>query len=251
MGDGLCYNGGTGHSVEPLANRLYFVIFYAVLACYRLDIPSNNSQKFNIKGLIVEMTDDQIESAVNKLRDAMREHRSKITSDVAQRALGVPNLGRMMFALFRECAEAVSNLIVRKVKVNRNRSPQEAIEATGFALYTDRKIVDAMPKGEGDEIEVVFFKPDPSNHNGRISDDNLEHEFGVRGLKPADPYTLAAVNEADPAFADERPHGTHWKDAEGNWCCAGFGCWRIRPEVRISRGGDGWDVGWWFAGVRT
>jgi hypothetical protein len=30
-----------------------------------------------------EMTDGQIENAVNKLRDAMRKHRSEITSDVA------------------------------------------------------------------------------------------------------------------------------------------------------------------------
>ena len=197
-----------------------------------------------------EMTDGQIENAVNKLRDAMREQRSSITSDAAQRVLGVENLGMMMFTPFRERAEAVSNFIVRTVKVNRGRSQQEAIEATGCAQYTDRKVVDAMPKGEGDEVEVVFFKPDLSNRNGFISDDDLEKEFELRGLKPADPISVASVNEADPVLADENPHGTHWKDAKGNWCFAAFHRWYGEREVSVRRVDGGWHGLWSFAGVR-
>lgn len=197
-----------------------------------------------------EMTDGQIENAVNKLRDAMRKHRSSITSDVAQQVLGVENLGMMMFSPFRERAEAVLNHIVRKVPVNRGRTQQEAIEATGRAQYTDRKVVDAMPKGKGDETEVVFFKPDFSQRNGFISDDDLDKEYELRGLKPADPISVAAVNEADPAFADEKPNGTHWKDANGKWCYATFYRWCDGRWVDVNRGVDGWDGGWWFAGVR-
>src|SRR3989338_5130215 len=106
------------------------------------------------------------------------------SSDVAQQVLGVENLGIMMFTPFRELAEAVSNLIVRTAKVNRSRSQQEAIEATVRAQHTDCKVVDAMPKGEGDEVEVVFLKPDLTKRNGVISDDDLEKEFELRGLKP-------------------------------------------------------------------
>mgnify|MGYP001584439331 FL=1 len=197
-----------------------------------------------------EMTDGQIENVVNKLRDAMRKHRSEITSDVAQQVLGVENLGMMMFTPFRERAEAVSNLIVRKIKVNRNRSPQEALDATGCAQYTDRKVVDSMPKGEGDEVEVVFFKLDLSQRNGFISDDDLEKEFELRGLKPADPISVATVNEAYPAFADEKPHGTHWKDAKGNWCYAAFNRWSGERKVDVLRVGSDWYGRWWFAGVR-
>lgn len=197
-----------------------------------------------------EMTDGQIENAVSKLRDAMRKHRSEITSDVAQHVLGVENLGMMMFKLFRERAEAVSNLIVRKVKVNRSRSQQEAIEATGRKQYTDRRVVDNMPKGEGDEVEVVFFKPDLSQRNGFISDDDLEKEFELRGLKPADPISVAAVNEVDLAFADEKPHGTHWKDDNGKWCFAAFGRWDVERGVGVNRFGLGWFGYWWFAGLR-
>jgi hypothetical protein len=195
------------------------------------------------------MTDGQIENAVNKLRDAIRKHRSEITSDAAQQVLGVENLGMMMFAPFCERAEAVSNLIVRKVRVNRSRSPQEALDATTRVQYTDRKVVDAMSTGEGEEVEVVFFKPDLSERNGRISDDDLEKEFELRGLKPADPVSVAAVNEADPAFADEKPHGTHWKDAKGNWCCAAFYRWRDGRDVCVCRYSRDWNDRWWFAGV--
>jgi len=197
-----------------------------------------------------EITDGQIENAVNKLRDAIRKHRSEITSDVAQQVLGVENLGMLMFTPFRERAEAVSNLIVRKATVNRSRFPQEALEATGRAQYTDRKVVDAMPKGEGNEVEVVFFTPDLSERNGFISDDDLEKEFDLRGLKPADPVSVAAVNEADPAFADEKPHGTHWKDAKGNWCYASFYRWGGERRVGVYRSAYGWSDSWWFAGVR-
>jgi hypothetical protein len=197
-----------------------------------------------------EMTDGQIENAVNKLRDAMRKHRSLITSDVAQHVLGVENLGMMMFTPFRECAEAGSNLIVRTAKVNRSRSQQEAIEATGRAQYTDRKVVDAMPKGEGDEVEVVFFKLDLSKRKGFITDDDLEKEFELHCLKPADPVSVAAVNEADPTFADKKPNGTHWRDAEGNWCYATFGRWSDERRVNVYRSGNVWYDYWWFAGVR-
>lgn len=147
-------------------------------------------------------------------------------------------------------AEAVSNLIVRTAKVNRSRSQQEAIEATGRTQYTDREVVDSMPKGEGDEVEVVFFKLDLSNRNGFISDDDLEKEFDLCGLKPADPISVAAVNEADSAFADEKPHGTHWKDAKGNWCYAAFRRWDDELEVRVYRSDGVWRGSWWFAGVR-
>ena len=202
--------------------------------------------------IAAEMTDGQIENAVNKLRDAMRKHRSEITLDVAQQVLGVENLGMMMFTPFRECAEAVSNLIVRTAKVNRGRSQQEAIEATGRAQYTDRKVVDSMPKGEGDEVEVVLFKPEPWEYTqpGYITDDDLEKAYERRNSKPADPYSVAAVNEADPAFADEKPHGTHWKDAKGNWCYATFYRWNVKRKVNVNRNGGGWLDKWWFAGVR-
>lgn len=152
----------------------------------------------------------------------------------------------------RRRVDALSNIIVRRVRPNRSRTPQAALDATGRkqTLYTDRKVVDAMPMGEGEETEVFFFKPDLSERNSYLSDD-LEVEFALRGLVPADPLSVAAVNEDDPSLADTHPHGTHWKDADGKWCSAAF--YRLSGDERsvfVSRGDRDWDGAWWFAGVR-
>jgi len=192
-----------------------------------------------------EMTDGQIENAVGKLRDAMRKHRSDITSGIAQQVLGVENLGMMMFTPFRERAEAVSNLIVRTAKVNRNRTKQGALDVTGRVQYTDKDVVAKMPQGEGDKVEVVFFKL------GRfVNNNDLEKEFDLRGFKPVDPISLAAVNEADQAFADDHPNGTYWKDSSGDWCYIAFDCWHDERRVRVFRDVDSWNAFWWFAGLR-
>lgn len=191
-----------------------------------------------------QMTDGQIENMTDKFRAALRKHRSDIGSDVVQQVLGIENLGMEFFAVVRKHAERFSDMFVRHVKPDRNRTPQRALDATGRGQYTDKKVVAGMPKGEG-EAEVHFFKLDRW-----ISDDDLEKEYDARGLKPADPYSLAAVNEADPAFADERPNCTHWKDKDGKWCYAAFNHWFDERCVGVRRSGDGWYGHWFFAGVR-
>ncbi len=159
---------------------------------------------------------------------------------------------RDMVAVFCKYVEAISNLIVRHATVNRTRTPTEAIDATGRNKYLTDDVVKTMPRGEGDEVDVVFFKPDESAYDkhGLISDDEVARQYELRGFKPADPYALAAVNEADPAFADEHPNGTHWQDANGNWCYAAFGRWRDERGVHVHRHGYDWRGRWWFAGLR-
>lgn len=143
-----------------------------------------------------------------------------------------------------------SETLVRTVKVNRNRSPQQALVATGRVQYTDQEVVDRMPKALADEVEVMFFKPDLTERDDYISDDDLEKEYELRGLKPADPFSVAAVNEADPSFADEHTHGTQWKDMNDKWCYATFGRWDGERGVDVDQYDSGWIGGWWFAGVR-
>lgn len=148
---------------------------------------------------------------------------------------------------FRRRVEAISDLIVRRVSVNRSRTRKETLVATGRTLYVDDAVVDAMPQGDTSmtEAEIIFFKI------GRyVNDDDLEKEYKLRGLVPADPVSQAAVNEADPAFADEHPNGTHWKDSSGKWCFATFNRWHVERCVNVDRRDSGWDDGWWFAGVR-
>ena len=197
------------------------------------------------------MTDGQIETALSKVRDAMRKHRDDILKGVAQQVLGVENLGMEMFAPFRKHAEMMSKFIIRHVKVNRNRPPRVALQATGRTLYVNDEVVAAMPKGKTVGTDVIFFKPDPDVYkNGVISDDDLEKEYEKRGLVPVDPYSLSAVNEADPVFADDHPNGTHWKDATGKWCYAAFRRWYDGRLVGVNRGDYDWSDCWWFAGVR-
>ena len=87
--------------------------------------------------------------------------------------------------------------VVVRVRVSRNRSPQEALDATKRVQLTDRKVVAQIPKASMDQVEIVFFKPDLSKRHRRISNDDLEKEFELRGLKSADPISLAALNEPD------------------------------------------------------
>mgnify|MGYP001558698554 CR=1 FL=1 len=158
-----------------------------------------------------------------------------------------------MVAVVRKRVEAISNLIVRHAIGNRNHTPEEALKATGRRQYVTDSVVKTMPRGATAEADVYFFKPDKSAYDkdGLINDDNLAKEYELRGLKPADPYLLAAVNEADPAFADDHPNGTHWKDKDGKWCYAAFYRWYDdERRVLVDRYDDVWGDYWWFAGVR-
>lgn len=196
------------------------------------------------------MTDGQIDNVVDKLRAALRKHRGEISTEVAQSVLGTDNLGMVLYSPFRQLAEMASNVIIRHVTVNRNRTAEAALAATGHKQYNTDVVVATMPNGEGEEIKVVFFKPDLSDKNGWISNDDLEVEFERRGLRQTDPFEAAAVSEADPAFADEHPYGTHWKNAAGKWCFATFGRWSDERELSVRCGDYDWHDGWWFAGVR-
>ena len=143
-------------------------------------------------------------------------------------------------------AKLIGDMFTRHVTVDRTRSPQDAIAATGRNQYVNEKVIAMMPRGDGNEVDVVFFKLGRS-----VSDDDLEKEYKLRGLVPVDLYALAAVNEADPAFADEHPNITHWKDVDGRWCYTAFFRWRGVRRVNVDRGGDVWvDAFWWFAGRR-
>jgi len=190
-------------------------------------------------------TDGQINEAVSNYRAILEKHSGEFCSESVQTVLGQPELAEEMFRIFQKRVETISSMIVRHVKVDRSRTYQQVLDATKREQYTNSDVVASMPKGEGDEIDVYFFKL------GRfISDDDLEKEYTLRGLKNADTYSQSAVNETDPAFADEHPNGTHWKDANGKWCFATFLRWYGRRSVSINRGGNGWDDNWWFAGLR-
>lgn len=157
-----------------------------------------------------------------------------------------PKVINEMVGVFRKYVEAVSIMIVRHVTVNRARSPQQAINATGRKQYVNDSVLNLMLQGSGEEADVFFFKLERY-----VSDDGLDNEYKSRGLTPTDPYALAAANEADPAFADKHPNGTHWKDLNGKWCHIAFDRWNDERFVNVYRRDDGWHGIWWFAGCRN
>jgi hypothetical protein len=190
------------------------------------------------------MTTGQIDRACEIFRAQLTKHAAELPSDPVQQVFGQAELGPEWLAVLRKRVEAISDMIIRRVTVNRSRTPQDMLDATSRKQYTDRNVVKAMPRGKGEEVEVYFFKL------GRfVSDDELQKEYELRGLTP-DPYAQAQVNIDDPAFADERPNGTHWKDGDGRWCFAAFNQWRGERGVDVDRSDDDWYVDWWFAGVR-
>ena len=196
------------------------------------------------------MTDGQINSAVAKLRAAMRRHRSTISSKEARQVLAIKNLGIQMFLVFLEHAKRMEKLIVRRAKVDRTRAFQAMVDGTDWRPYIWESALAAMPRGIGKKVEVFFFMPDQRKYG--IRDLDLCNEYASRGLVPADPYSQFAVNEADPAFAREYPNVTHWQDKDGKWYYAAFDSWHNgEPRVRINR----YDIldqfsTLWFAGRR-
>lgn len=200
-----------------------------------------------------EMTEGQVEDLVGKFRAAVRKHRSTITRESAQQALGLDNLGMVVFATFRTLAEKFSNIITRKVVVDITRQPEDVISATltgGRKSYINSSVVKAMPKGEVGEREVLFLKLNLSDREGYINDLDLDKEVDALGFRMASPYEVAKVNEDDPTFSDEHPNCTHWQNSEGKWCCAIWNRWHDERKVDVGQYGFDWDDYCWFAVVR-
>ncbi len=191
-----------------------------------------------------KMTDGQIDKATDIFRAQLRKHRNDFGSEAVQLVIGQPELGTDLLSVFRKRVEAVSGMIVRHVKVDRTRSPQAVLDATGRRQYTNKEVVDAIPWHGDEEVDVCFFKLDRS-----VSCDDLEKECELRGLRP-DPCAEAKVNEDDPTFADEHPNGCQWKDAKGNRCFATFYRNDDERSVLVGHGDGVWVDYWWFAGVR-
>jgi hypothetical protein len=196
-----------------------------------------------------EITDGQINKAVANYRALLEKHRAEMMSEPAQQVLGQSELATEMLGVLRRRIEMVSNQIVHIVAVNRKRTPKAALKASGRNLYVTDAVVEAMPRGTGDEVALIYFKPDKSAYkNGWLSCQALADEYKRRGLVP-DPQAQIDDNAANPEFADTTPNACQWKDEDGNWCYAMFHRWNVERHVDVNRNDFDWFGFWSFAGI--
>ena len=192
----------------------------------------------------------QIDKAVSLYRTLLEKHAREFNAEDVQKVLGQSDFVDAQFAVFRHRVEAICNTFVRTVRVNRTQTAKEALDATGREQYVARFVVNTMPKGEGDDVELVFFKPDMLERNDFISSDDLAKEYKQRRLRPADPFSVIALNEADPTLADEKCHATLWKNVDGDWCYIVFSQFEGVREVAVDLDEAGWTANCWFVGIR-
>lgn len=172
--------------------------------------------------------------------------KSGLLSDPSQQVLetqGEPLVAELVAAI-RKRVEAVSNMIVRRVRVDRSRTHKQALDATGRTQYVNEEVLATAPKGIGEEVDVFFFDLD---YDPTV--DQLDHELELRGLG-SDVDALIAANAADPAFADDRPNATQWRDANGKACSAVFYRFDGERHVYVYRSGIEWYRDDRFSGVR-
>ena len=111
-----------------------------------------------------EMTDGQIENAVDKLRAAMRKHRSEISSGIAQQVLGVENLGMEMFTPFRKRAEAMRGPVFPvylDIEVGGKSANELLAEIKSAGTYVSDWARDIMAKSAwkpGEREQVKFAR---------------------------------------------------------------------------------------------
>lgn len=144
-----------------------------------------------------------------------------------------------------EVLSRLTGMIIRRIKPDRTRTPQQVIAATARRQPVNDDVLVTMPMGEGNgEVEMIFFKP-----GRRLTPAELDAEYVARDLEP-DPVAQAAINEADPAFADECPNGTQWKLPGGGWGFLFFSRGFGGRYVYVVRNDDDWHGNWSFGGVR-
>lgn len=195
---------------------------------------------------IVGMSNEQAGRVADRFQTFCRKEGAVLPRETVQAVLEEEGdqLSADMFTALRVRVERRAKMIVRRVRVDRNRTHKEAIEATGRKRYVDSDVLATAPKGEGEEVDVYFFDLD---YDPTV--DELDREMEIRGLRP-DVDALTEVNQADPAFADDRPNVTQWRDVNGKACYAVFHRWRGERGVGVDRDGGGWGRCCRFAGVR-
>ncbi|MEJ0001638.1 MAG: hypothetical protein WDN09_00385 [bacterium] len=106
------------------------------------------------------ITEGQIGKICEILASSSAQEQKSFANEPTQKVLeqNAEALVDELEPIIHKYIDAQSNMIVRHVQVNRKRAPQEALDATGRKQYVSNDVVANMPKGEGEETDVFFFK---------------------------------------------------------------------------------------------
>lgn len=118
---------------------------------------------------------------------------------------------------------------------------QALLDSDTWSQYVTKEVVKNIPVTP--KVEIEFF-----NVGKYVTEQELETQYFIRGLKPVDPYNLILFNKENPDFCKDKPNGIHWQD--NGWCYAAFRRWNDGRGVDVHRGGSDWSGHWWFGGVR-
>lgn len=173
--------------------------------------------------------------------------KSELQSEPVQQVIetqGEP-LVEELVAVIRKRVEAIAKTIRRQVRVDRNKTAAQAIDATNrHKWYIDQEVLEEMPvAGKTDDTAQIFeLDYDPSVVQ-------LDQEYEARGLRP-DPFVAAQVVVDDQAFADDRPLAVQWRDSRGRACYAIFNRSDGQRRVSVGRNDRRWNRSYRFVGVR-
>ncbi|MBX4195417.1 hypothetical protein KW796_00465 [Candidatus Parcubacteria bacterium] len=148
----------------------------------------------------------------------------------------------------RELTETLlSDVLLQQVPVDTTLSWKDMLESAGRHLYLEGspEMIEAMPRGRAKKIEAYFFRL-----GYEMDIHEVKYKYKVHGLRPLDPYSLAAINAHDQDFADECNNATYWEvEAQDGWRSLAFhGGPKDRMATLVSRQRR-WEGSWWFAGI--
>lgn len=177
--------------------------------------------------------------------------RRQFSSILARRVVDGP-VGKLLAKKFADdfyvWMHIYNSLIVKTVRVDRQAEPQGMVldlNAQGSSL--NAIVVEEMPTGVGSKVDVHLFSI--PNVGGFITRAKIADYMGVLGLKPADPYSLAAVYRDHPRFVYGKPCRTDWEDRNKQHCYMAFEVREGGVHVIVEHEMDEIDDNWWFAGV--
>ena len=189
----------------------------------------------------------EFDRAANNFMQMCLANTESLPLEATQQVLSAEGhiLAQEMFEVLRKYVERRSKMIVRRVTINRDLTPEQMIAAAKRKQYITDVVLATMPRqGTGIEADVdMYFFP----AERELTIDEQEAALAAYGLVP-DYYGQVQVNIDDPSFADEHWNGAQWDNKDGEASYVTFSRNGDERSVVCDRRGNRWGSYYWFAG---